>query len=173
MGPVAMDAEWVPLNCFSVFGFGSPIDHYVENSGCVSREEWKGTLPFERAVRGRYRCGDLDCWIFTVDGLINEFFTQTVCLYNGYNIVGSKVRAALDILEYPEIIWHVPHPDDPMERLGEIPSMGLILDVPDKTGAIYSVVLRPHQAEYREREGRAKALMGNVTSIKGSFRPLV
>lgn len=176
-GPVVLSAEWVPLTSYSMFRFGAPVEQYLEQGPDVlCRSEPPNIPEYEKAIRGYYRSDDLGCDVQTVGGVLTQVITTEVCLFGGINIVGSRVSAALRILGNPSVSWHIPEPDDPLERLGVIEDLGLLIDVPNETEAIYSVVLRPPVSQYLEAERSARNAFPNVTRItsgllRGSLNP--
>jgi hypothetical protein len=137
-----MEAEWVPLRSFSVFEFGSHIDTYG-NLADVRRPglDLPESLQSKGGGAGRYFVEDLECDLLTHNGIIHEVRARFACLYNGFNLVGSKVAAALHILGQPQVVWSIPDPEDPVSRIMEVPSMGLSMNIPNATGAVYSLAL--------------------------------
>jgi hypothetical protein len=140
--PSAADRTWIPGRRFSIFEFGEPIEPH--RFGAVTKEEFcqqEGQLAFD----GEYRTEDWACSIYTVNGLIHVVDSTGPCLFDGYNIVGSRTDRVFQILGEPPIRWNtVSALDDQAfdgEREGVIDVLGISLFVAEETDIVRSVSL--------------------------------
>ena len=164
--PIVLDGEWIPLERYCHFEFGSKLDHRGSEryEGLRTRKPRHDPVR-SRGVRARYVSDDLDCDLQTVDDLVHWITAREACLFHGFNLIGSKVEAVLSLLEVNAFSWHVPYPTDPLENIGAIPSLGLEVLVMHSTRTVVEVTLRPRLDEYLERERCARGYLGGLVDL--------
>jgi hypothetical protein len=68
---------------------------------------------------------------------------MSLCLYEGYNLVGMDRQRLLDLLQFanPEISYDYPHPEDATQSVIAYAELGLMCRVPLATNFVCEVIL--------------------------------
>jgi hypothetical protein len=168
MGPITTDARWSPGYGFSVFTFGAPIEPLV-----AAHFVWLHDRQPDNALSQRFDCEELECEVWTVDGVIHQVRCPLVCCLNGYNLIGTERQQIVDLLAPAEVSFE---PDEPVSEeypavvwIVRCPELGFVGDMPVATNMLYCVDLFGSDIAHRRREAKLHGWLNDNDRLKPSL----